>query len=284
MNREMFLSRLFNKLKWEMSLDEASDVIGDYSEYFDVGLAQGKSEQELCEEFGTPKQIAASIFDERKANWHPRLGRVRRIIIGLVLIFYPALIFWADFYELLYPILSRFWYIVIVAAPVLILFATGQLPFSHHRAVYASKRKSLLNGSLLIVCVMLTSLCGYLLCSFTMDLIATYPNHVVERVYTVYNTCVAAVIASTAAWLVLVVHATSVSRYFSCAYFLYSGFLLSIIGIINDLGTLNFEEVGGLWILDIFLADFYRPLVVGGICCALWAVSLLIGARKHGGL
>ncbi|MBK5460403.1 MULTISPECIES: DUF1700 domain-containing protein [Peribacillus] len=69
MNKEEFLKQLDASLK-RLSLEERQDILQDYEEYFEIGLEKGKTEQEISEALGNPKQISKELL----ASYH--LGQV----------------------------------------------------------------------------------------------------------------------------------------------------------------------------------------------------------------
>ncbi len=63
-NRKAFLRRLKLYLAPLLPPDEVRDVVSDYDSFFSAGIAEGKTEKELCSEFGTPGQIARNMLSE----------------------------------------------------------------------------------------------------------------------------------------------------------------------------------------------------------------------------
>lgn len=63
MNKEDFMKELKYKLK-DSDYGTVSEIINDYEEYFAHGLLEGKTEEEICREIGTPKQIIDNLVDQ----------------------------------------------------------------------------------------------------------------------------------------------------------------------------------------------------------------------------
>lgn len=61
MNKEAFLHALEQKLTG-LPTEEKEDVLGDLDEYFEEGIRDGKSEEEIAESLGSPTSIAADIL------------------------------------------------------------------------------------------------------------------------------------------------------------------------------------------------------------------------------
>lgn len=57
MNKEEFLKTLEASLK-AFTLEEKKDILYDYEEHFRIGLQNGKTEEELIKELGSPNDIA----------------------------------------------------------------------------------------------------------------------------------------------------------------------------------------------------------------------------------
>ncbi|MDG4848026.1 DUF1700 domain-containing protein [Peribacillus frigoritolerans] len=71
MNKEQFLKQL-NASLTRLSLEEREDILQDYEEYFEIGMEEGKSEQEISKSLGNPKQISKELM----ATYH--LGQVEQ--------------------------------------------------------------------------------------------------------------------------------------------------------------------------------------------------------------
>lgn len=63
MNREDFMKELKEKLKYA-DYGTVSEIVNDYEEYFAHGLLEGKTEDEICKELGTPEQIIDNLTEE----------------------------------------------------------------------------------------------------------------------------------------------------------------------------------------------------------------------------
>lgn len=66
MNKKEFMQNLKNTLLFKYDYNEVKDILYDYEEFFTIGLSEGKSEDELCEQFGNIKKIAADLSLELK--------------------------------------------------------------------------------------------------------------------------------------------------------------------------------------------------------------------------
>lgn len=59
-----YLSKIHKLLLWKYSENEISNIIQDYKEYFDIGIASGKNEADICTELGTPYEVVKSLDSE----------------------------------------------------------------------------------------------------------------------------------------------------------------------------------------------------------------------------
>lgn len=64
--KEEFIKELRKELRWSCKLIEFKDIISDYEEFFQKELDNGQSEQEVCDDFGSPKEIVQKIKNEEQ--------------------------------------------------------------------------------------------------------------------------------------------------------------------------------------------------------------------------
>lgn len=65
MNKKEFLSDLEGYLR-KLPKNEKNDILQDYEEYFTDGLEEGKTENQIVESLGSPKQLAKELL----ADYH----------------------------------------------------------------------------------------------------------------------------------------------------------------------------------------------------------------------
>ncbi|MCY3036308.1 DUF1700 domain-containing protein [Aerococcus urinae] len=70
-----------------------NDILSDYQEHFQIAMNQGKSEEEICQELGSPKQIAKEyldnerVFIDERPPKEPTSHKTRRnLLIALLVI------------------------------------------------------------------------------------------------------------------------------------------------------------------------------------------------------
>ncbi len=60
--------RLFSVSLKHMRPDEKEDILQDFKEHFEIGLADGKTESEISQELGDPEQLARMFSAERATD------------------------------------------------------------------------------------------------------------------------------------------------------------------------------------------------------------------------
>lgn len=68
LNRAEFLRELRENLRGRVNDNTLEDIVYDYNEHFDAGLRDGKSEQEVSVELGSPARIAREVLAEGPTN------------------------------------------------------------------------------------------------------------------------------------------------------------------------------------------------------------------------
>ena len=56
MNRSEYIAQLTAALRGKLAVNEIEDIVRDYQEFFDEGVRQGKSEQQVAAELGNPRR------------------------------------------------------------------------------------------------------------------------------------------------------------------------------------------------------------------------------------
>lgn len=73
MTKEEYIGKLRSKLRFSLSAGEIRDIAGDISEVFADGIAEGRSEGEICTSLGSPVDAARNILTEHGIS--PNTGR-----------------------------------------------------------------------------------------------------------------------------------------------------------------------------------------------------------------
>ena len=66
MNREEYIAALTGALRGKLAAGEIEDIVRDYMEFFEDGVMQGKSEEQVAVELGDPLEVAEQILSEEK--------------------------------------------------------------------------------------------------------------------------------------------------------------------------------------------------------------------------
>ena len=66
MNRSEYIAQLTAALRGKLTFDEIEDIVRDYQEFFDEGVRQGKSEEQVAAELGNPRDVAQQILSEER--------------------------------------------------------------------------------------------------------------------------------------------------------------------------------------------------------------------------
>jgi len=74
MTRKKFLRRLYLALLLRLTPEGARDVAADYDGFFTVRMEEGKTEEEVCQEFGKPGEVAMAIVREEGKDTKPLGG------------------------------------------------------------------------------------------------------------------------------------------------------------------------------------------------------------------
>ena len=82
MKKEDFLEILRDYLKKDFSEDEVMDILRDYEEYFVDGIIEGKSEIDIIQSLGSPKEIANELLAESNIKSENKVkGKVENFFI-----------------------------------------------------------------------------------------------------------------------------------------------------------------------------------------------------------
>lgn len=89
--KRQFMYQLRNKLILKNNANEIINILKDYEEFFETGLSRGKTEEELCIEFGNPQNIIDDMNVESN-NSHSCFNIFKLSITKLFSIFFLSII------------------------------------------------------------------------------------------------------------------------------------------------------------------------------------------------
>lgn len=92
MGRETYLRQLETALRKKYPEQQVRDILSDYEDFFATGIAEGKSEAELCTEFGPPEQAALELAKESTGDTRLRNKKWSAPVIVLLVIFIVAVL------------------------------------------------------------------------------------------------------------------------------------------------------------------------------------------------
>lgn len=98
MTKDEYIRKLRSKLRFSLSSGEINDIAGDISEVFADGMADGRSEGEICISLGAPADAARNILSEHGIS--PDNGRAFAKAAIFIVITVAALCFlWGNTYD-----------------------------------------------------------------------------------------------------------------------------------------------------------------------------------------
>lgn len=103
MDRDGFLQRMQRLLRRQgIGQEQIKDILADYQEFFDAGVAEGKSEEEICRTFGSPEQVVTAIAGGMYVSF-PQLRLEKRKTLkraGTLLVLALSAVIWVGYYFL----------------------------------------------------------------------------------------------------------------------------------------------------------------------------------------
>lgn len=86
MNRNQFLTLLKQQLS-HLPEEETADILSDYNEHFEIGLSEGKTEEEISGKLGSPQNIAKDLLFSNsigRVERNPNAGNMVKVIIASI--------------------------------------------------------------------------------------------------------------------------------------------------------------------------------------------------------
>ena len=95
MTKDEYIRKLCSKLRFSLSAGEIRDIAGDISEVFADGIAEGRSEGEICTSLGSPADAAGNILTEHGIS--PNTGRTfAKAVISAVIMTAALYLLWSS--------------------------------------------------------------------------------------------------------------------------------------------------------------------------------------------
>jgi uncharacterized membrane protein len=149
MNKEKFLTELKRSLG-RMSEAEKGEVLYDYEEHFRMGVAEGKSEEQIAEALGNPRAIGKSyaidaLLEEPKGGGGVTATSVLRAIFASIsLTFFNIIVVFGPFFGLV-GVMIGLWAtaaslalsgVAVLVSPVVALIVPGLFTLAGVNAVF----------------------------------------------------------------------------------------------------------------------------------------------------
>jgi len=86
MNKRDFINELYSLLR-PLGEAERRDIMRDFEEHFAVGAEKGKTEEQICKELGSPRQVAAQFLTPaqmKESTANPK-NRTLNLIVAIIL-------------------------------------------------------------------------------------------------------------------------------------------------------------------------------------------------------
>lgn len=96
MDKSTYLKQLEAALREKYPQPQVQDILADYEDFFTTGMAEGKSEAELCTEFGSPEQAARELKSESETGI-PQRSKKRSALAISILAILLVVIIWQVF-------------------------------------------------------------------------------------------------------------------------------------------------------------------------------------------
>lgn len=129
MTKQDFLGKL-EELLGKMPEAERKDILYDYEEHFQNGMASGKSESEIASSLGSPQAIAKEImagYHVAQATENVSVNNIARAVLATVSLGFINLVFVIGPLFGVIGVLFAFYVVavVLVVSPVIMLVAAG---------------------------------------------------------------------------------------------------------------------------------------------------------------
>lgn len=119
--KKTWLRCLQVSLIWWLPSREVREILSDYDSFFAAGLAEGRTEAELCRQFGPPVQVARSVLrEEGRRRGLPGLFAIIWMLLALHLTGWHSWGFWAKD--------SLHYLLLFLLMPALVLFGRNGIP------------------------------------------------------------------------------------------------------------------------------------------------------------
>ena len=97
MDKSTYLKQLETALRQKYPEPQVRDILSDYEDFFTSGEAEGKSEGELCEEFGPPEQAVRELKSESETDTPKNKRRTQATSCTVLAVLLVIVLLWPFF-------------------------------------------------------------------------------------------------------------------------------------------------------------------------------------------
>lgn len=262
MTRDLFLIKLYRKLKWQTTRKAAQGIIAEYCERFNEESALGKSEQEICENLGTPAQAANNAI-RAQSNHNPMQYKISFLAGIILLLFFPIMSLHGATYRALWQFQVGFRYIYVLLAPLICLVFlrlqhTWEISFTQTPTATRFFRATA------ALALMICAVCSFAVYNMLLHYatVQSYSGPLLYHFLRISIWLIAAV------WIASALFCDACGCYFPYIYFLYAFCMVTISTYAEALSSMNpppfetllastFQEIPIFFLLTIVGALFW---------------------------
>jgi uncharacterized membrane protein len=129
MNRKQYFDILEKNLK-SLDKEETDDILQDFTEYFEIGIERGRTEQELMASLGSPKTLARQIMFEsyvKQAEKSASAAHIGKAVFTSIGLSFFNLIFILPLFLIIFSILSALFIVAVAISAAGVTGAIGSL-------------------------------------------------------------------------------------------------------------------------------------------------------------
>lgn len=149
---DQYLRKLRKSLGFNFNHNDTEEIIAEYKSFFEDGLKEGKTEEELCLDFGEPKEVVSFLRKENKRPLIPRKVVAGIVFGGLLLLlmaFTKHLIVERNVYYLV--LTSLLWFLL-----WFLLGGSWYSLISYSKSIKFSRKISILSFAPLVIAILAT--------------------------------------------------------------------------------------------------------------------------------
>ena len=235
---ELFLNKLHRGLKWRVPLNEAEDIVKDYREFFGEEQKRGKTEAQIIEALGSPRQVIKTILAERKPTLRHEFYNPCLVIAVIAAVIIP--VFALKGHGLVYAFttntLSDYVFVLLAPFPALLLYCL----YPANGRVIKRERMFLATSGLALLLFCISSLLMYL---FLKELFEPRINlEPMPMIWFVYYPLVFTSLVACFAWVLGIFRTEKLGRYTPSLYFICAVIQFAALHYISILAEMDLSD------------------------------------------